>query len=220
MRTVTFTESNMKNEKSVLYSVSNGDINQTRGKGYVWLVGFAAAVGGFLFGFDTGVIGGAMPALEKHFQMNAAQLGFSVAIVFIGCILGALFGGILSDRMGRRRVLIFTAGLFLISAVCTALPRTVWQFNIARFIGGVGIGVSLPIAGVYLAEIAPARIRGRVVSLNQLAITFGILISYIVGWFVGGIGEESWQTASSWRWAFGSEVIPAAIFTIILHQEF
>ena len=185
-------------------------------KGYVWLVGCAAAVGGFLFGYDTGVIGGAMPALEEHFQMNAAQLGFSVGIVFIGCILGALFGGILSDRLGRRRVLLFTAFLFLISAVCTALPRTIWQFNIARFIGGIGIGISLPIAGVYLAEIAPARVRGRVVSLNQLAITFGILISYIAGWFVSNLGDEVWQVASSWRWTFGSEAVPAAAFVVIL----
>lgn len=195
---------------------TNIPLNRPHGKGYVWLVGFAAAVGGFLFGFDTGVIGGAMPSLEKHFEMNAAQLGFSVAIVFIGCILGAFVGGILSDRFGRRRVLIFTAALFLISAIFTALPQTVWQFNIARFIGGVGIGISLPIAGVYLAEIAPARIRGRVVSLNQLAITFGILISYVVGWYVSGIGEEPWQTAYAWRWAFGSEVVPALAFIIIL----
>lgn len=186
------------------------------GKGYVWLVGFAAAVGGFLFGFDTGVIGGAMPALERHFQMDAAQLGSSVAIVFIGCILGALCGGILSDLLGRRRVLILTAVTFLVSAICTALPQTVWQFNLARFIGGVGIGISLPVAGVYLAEIAPARMRGRVVSLNQLAITFGILISYVVGGFMGSIGDEIWQTTTSWRWTFGIEAVPAFLFLLIL----
>jgi SP family arabinose:H+ symporter-like MFS transporter len=186
------------------------------GNAYVWLVGFTAAMGGFLFGYDTGIIGGAMTSLESHFEMDSTQLGFSVGIVFIGSILGAVCGGYLSDRFGRRRVLFATAILFLVSAVATALPQTITQFNIARFIGGIGIGISLPIAGIYLAEIAPARVRGRVVSLNQLAITFGILISFVVGWYVSGIGTETWQTSTSWRWTFGSEVLPATLFFVVL----
>lgn len=185
-------------------------------KGYVWLVGFMAALGGFVFGYDTGVIAGAVPTLEKYFSMDAAQLGFSVAIVFIGSILGAFCGGVLSDFLGRRRTLIFTAFLFFLSAVLTAISQQIWQFNMARFIGGLGIGISLPIAGVYLAEIAPARVRGRVVTLNQLAITFGILISYIVGLFMSNLGDQSWQLLSSWRWSFGIEAIPAFAFMSLL----
>ena len=186
------------------------------GKAYVWLVGFTAAIGGFLFGYDTGIIGGAMPALEAYFGMDEAQLGFSVSVVFIGSIIGALFGGYFSDRLGRRRVLFATALIFFLSAILTAIPQTITQFNVARFIGGVGIGISIPIAGVYLAEIAPARFRGRIVSLNQLVITFGILVSYVVGGYVAGLGSEAWQISTSWRWAFGTEALPALIFAVVL----
>jgi SP family arabinose:H+ symporter-like MFS transporter len=185
-------------------------------RAYVWLVGFTAAIGGFLFGYDTGVIGGAMPALEAHFQMDAAQLGFSVASVFAGAILGALCGGWLSDLLGRRRVLMVTGVAFLVSGALTGLAQTVVQFDVGRFIGGIGIGISLPIVGVYLAEIAPARLRGRVVTLNQLVITFGILVSYIVGSVTGNLGDEVWQVEYSWRWAFGSQVLPAAVFLVAL----
>ena len=132
-----------------------------------------------------------MPALEAYFGMDEAQLGFSVSVVFIGSIIGALFGGYFSDRLGRRRVLFATALIFFLSAILTAIPQTITQFNVARFIGGVGIGISIPIAGVYLAEIAPARFRGRIVSLNQLVITFGILVSYVVGGYVAGLGSEA-----------------------------
>jgi sugar porter (SP) family MFS transporter len=181
-------------------------------RAYVWLVGFTAALGGFLFGYDTGVIGGAMPALEKHFQMEPAQLGFAVAIVFVGSIVGALCGGWLSDVLGRKRVLVLTGISFLASALVTGFAETLVQFNVGRFVGGVGIGVSLPIVGVYLAEIAPAQTRGRIVSLNQLVITFGILISYVAGWAGTGLGDDAWQTHSSWRWAFGSQALPSILF--------
>lgn len=184
--------------------------------GYVWLVGFTAAIGGFLFGFDTGVIGGAMPALEKHFAMSPKELGFAVASVFIGSIAGGIIGGVLSDLFGRRRVLILTGICFLASALLAGLAQTSSQFNVGRLIGGVGIGISLPIVGVYLAEIAPVRMRGRIVSLNQLVITFGIFISYVVGWGVSNIGDEAWQTHSSWRWAFASQAVPSALFIAAL----
>ncbi len=140
-----------------------------------------------------------MPALEKHFSMNAAQLGFAVSSVFIGSILGALCGGVLSDLVGRRRALILTGAAFSVSALVTGFASTLWVFNVARFIGGIGIGVSLPIVGVYLAEIAPARFRGRVVSMNQLVITLGILISYVMGWMTSTIADSMWQTHTSWR---------------------
>ena len=183
---------------------------------YVWLVSIVAAVGGFVFGYDTGIISGAIPMLQEYFGMDERQLGFSVAIVFVGCIVGALTGGFFSDRYGRKRVLISTAILFWISAVLTAIPKDIWMFNLARFVGGLAIGVSMPISGIYLAEVAPARVRGRVVTMNQLAITFGILISYVAGWYFGRIGTEQWQLTTSWRWMFGSEAVPATFFVFVL----
>jgi SP family arabinose:H+ symporter-like MFS transporter len=197
--------------------VQSDSLPATSGKSkYVWRIGLTTVIGGFLFGYDTGVIGGALPHLEKYFAMDARQLGFSVAIVFVGSIFGAITGGLLSDNLGRRRTLVVTALMFLVSAVYTAFANTVMHFNIARFIGGVGIGVALPVAGVYLAEISPARVRGRMVSLNQLAITFGILVSYITGSAVGGLYDDLWQLEMSWRWAFGTEAVPAIAFLVLL----
>lgn len=183
---------------------------------YVWLIGLAAALGGFLFGFDTGVIGGAMPALEKHFQMDARQLGFAVASVFIGSIFGGIVGGRLSDLFGRKKILILTGLCFLLSAMLTAVAETILLFNVGRFIGGLGIGISICIVGVYLAELAPARMRGRIVSLNQLVITFGILVSYFVGWAFTALGDEQWQQSIGWRWAFGIQAIPSIVFILAL----
>ena len=184
----------------------------------MWLVGLTAALGGFLFGFDTGVIGGAMPSLEKHFQMDARQLGFAVASVFIGSIMGGIIGGKLSDMFGRKRILILIGFCFLLSAFLTAFADSIFVFNIGRLIGGVGIGIAICIVGVYLAEIAPARMRGRIVSLNQLVITFGILISYVVGWACSTIGDQAWQQSIGWRWAFGIQAIPSIVFLLALVQ--
>ncbi len=181
---------------------------------YVWLVGCTAALGGFLFGFDTGVIGGAMPLLEKYFQLDAKQLGFAVASVFIGSILGGVVGGKLSDLVGRKKIL-FLAGLcFLISALLAGLAKDLFQFNLGRLIGGFGIGISICLVGVYLAEIAPSRMRGRIVSLNQLVITFGILVSYIVGWMLTAVGDSDWQLNYGWRWAFGIQAVPSIAFLV------
>jgi sugar porter (SP) family MFS transporter len=162
------------------------------------------------------VIGGAMPALEKHFQMDAQQLGFAVASVFIGSIAGGLVGGKLSDLAGRKRVL-FLAGLcFLVSALLCGVAKDIFQFNSGRFIGGFGIGISICLVGVYLAEIAPARMRGRIVSLNQLVITFGILVSYVVGWLFTVVGDVDWQLTYGWRWAFGVQAVPSIAFLIAI----
>ena len=157
-----------------------------------------------------------MPSLEKHFQMDARQLGFAVASVFIGSIFGGLFGGKLSDLFGRKRILILTGFCFLLSALLTGLSETILQFNIGRLIGGLGIGISLCVVGVYLAEIAPCRMRGRIVSLNQLVITFGILVSYVVGWVFTTMGDQEWQQNFGWRWAFAIQAIPSVVFIAAL----
>jgi SP family arabinose:H+ symporter-like MFS transporter len=177
---------------------------------YVLLVSVVAAVGGLLFGFDTAVIAGANPFLKAHFELSEAMLGFAVASAIIGCIFGAAFAGTTSDRFGRKRVLLLCAVLFAVSAVGSAIPRTLVQFVIARFIGGLGVGAASMLSPMYIAEISPARIRGRLVSLNQLAIVTGILVAYFVDFFAADIPD------TNWRWMFGSETLPAVLFFLLL----
>lgn len=177
---------------------------------YVLLVSVVAAVGGLLFGFDTAVIAGANPFLKAHFELSEAMLGFAVASAIIGCIFGAAFAGTTSDRFGRKRILLLCAVLFAISAIGSAIPRTLVQFVIARFIGGLGVGAASMLSPMYIAEISPARIRGRLVSLNQLAIVTGILIAYFVDLFAADIPDINWRVM------FGSETLPAVLFFLLL----
>ena len=173
---------------------------------YVFLVSMAAALGGLLFGFDTGVISGVIPFVTKYFNLNTHQEGFAVSNLLIGCILGASTGGIISDKYGRKKVLLLSAVLFAVSAILSALPRNYVELIIARFIGGIGVGVSSVISTMYIAEISPAKHRGRLVSLFQLAIVTGILLSYFTNWMLVDTGKENW------RWMFLVEFIPALIF--------
>ena len=181
---------------------------------YVIGVAIIAAVGGFLFGYDTAVISGAVPFLEEYFSLTAGQLGFAVSSVVLGCILGASIAGSLADRYGRKKIMITAATLFLVSAVLTALPKSLVLFNIARFIGGIAIGLSSPVSPMYIAEISPADKRGALVTLNQLAITFGIVAAYLVDWAIAGHGEVQWQTEYAWRWMFASEAFPAFMLLV------
>lgn len=179
-------------------------------KKYIYTISLVATVGGFLFGFDTAVIAGAIGFLKDHFQLTALAEGWAVSAVLVGCIIGAGFSGTVSDRYGRKRVLYLAAGLFLISAIGAALPATITQFAVARFVGGLGIGAASLISPLYIAEIAPAPIRGRLVSLNQMAIVTGILIAYAVDWTFADIGP------TNWRWMFGSAGFPALLFLVLL----
>lgn len=181
---------------------------------YVLVISAIAAVGGFLFGYDTAVIAGTIPYIETYFSLGAIQLGFAVGSALLGCICGATIAGSLADKFGRKKIMMAAALLFLISAVLTALPKTLLLFNVARFIGGIAIGLSSPISPMYIAEIAPARIRGAMVTLNQLAITFGIVAAYLTDWFIAGMGDVQWNNLYGWRWMFGSECVPAALLLI------
>lgn len=182
-----------------------------------YLIGvcLVAALGGLLFGYDTGVINGSLKFVQLKFELSAAMKGLAASSALIACIFGAAFAGTLSDHLGRKKILILSALLFLISAVGTALPRTLTQFIIFRVIGGLGVGAASMTSPMYIAEIAPARIRGRMVSLNQFAIIFGMLVVYFVNYFIAGSGGESWNTETGWRWMFGSESIPAALLLIL-----
>ena len=183
---------------------------------FVLGVSLVAALGGLLFGYDTGVINGSLKFVQLKFDLSPAMKGFTASSALLACIFGAAFAGSLSDRLGRKKVLILSGVMFFISAVGTALPQNLEQFIIFRFIGGLGVGAASMTSPMYIAEISPAGIRGRMVSVNQFAIVFGMLIVYFINYFIAGLGDQSWNTEIGWRWMFGSESIPAALMLTLL----
>jgi SP family xylose:H+ symportor-like MFS transporter len=172
------------------------------------LVCLVATLGGLLFGYDTAVISGAIGFLRQHFELSPAMEGWAASSALVGCVLGAALAGFLNDRFGRKKVLILAAVLFIACAIGTALPRTLEVFVFFRFIGGIGVGAASMTSPLYIAEITPARIRGRMVSLNQLAIVFGMLVVYFVNYYIAGRGDESWNVSQGWRWMFASQNVP------------
>lgn len=183
---------------------------------YVMGVCFVAALGGLLFGYDTGVINGSLKFVQMKLDLSPAMKGFAASSALLACIFGAAFAGTLSDRLGRKKVLILSATLFLISAVGTALPQNLTQFVLFRFIGGLGVGAAAMTSPMYIAEISPAKMRGRLVSVNQFAIVFGMLLVYFVNYYIAGLGDQAWNTETGWRWMFGSESIPAVLMLVLL----
>jgi sugar porter (SP) family MFS transporter len=184
--------------------------------GYVYLLTFVAALGGLLFGYDTGVISGTIGFMQTRFALDSTQTGWAASSALVGCILGAALAGSLSDRFGRRRILIVSAVLFLVSAITAALPRNLTELAIARILGGIGVGMASMLSPLYISEIAPAGIRGRLVSLNQLAIVSGFLVVYFVNAWIQAAGDESWNVALGWRLMFASGSIPAVLFFALL----
>ncbi|UAM97128.1 sugar porter family MFS transporter [Polaribacter litorisediminis] len=179
-------------------------------KSYTYFISFIVALGGFLLGFDSAVISGAIGGINTYFNMTDWELGFSVGCVIFGAMAGNITAGPLSDRFGRRKVLIITAILFTVSAIWSALATNYVEFIIARIIGGIGIGGAILIAPIYIAEIAPPKLRGSLVSLNQLNIVLGISIAYFSNYFLKDLEGESW------RWMLGVEAIPAFIYFLAL----
>jgi len=183
---------------------------------FVMVVCLVAALGGLLFGYDTGVINGAIGPLKAHFTLDAKWTGWAMGCALVGCAIGAGAAGALSDRFGRKKVLIISAVLFFISAVGTAIPRTITTFIIYRILGGLGVGAASIASPMYIAEISPARIRGRMVSINQFAIVTGFLVVYFVNYFIALQGDAAWNEQAGWRWMFGSEALPALLLLILL----
>lgn len=179
-------------------------------KSYTYFISFIVALGGFLLGFDSAVISGAIGGINTYFNMTDWELGFSVGCVIFGAMAGNITAGPLSDQFGRRKVLIITAILFTVSAIWSALATNYVEFVIARIIGGIGIGGAILIAPIYIAEIAPPKLRGSLVSLNQLNIVLGISIAYFSNYFLKDLAGESW------RWMLGVEAIPAFIYFLAL----
>ncbi len=172
-------------------------------KAYVYLISLVAAVGGFLFGYDLSIISGAVIFLQKQFSLTAGQLGFALGSASIGCITGPFLAGWFSDQVGRKKALILADVLFGICAIGTAMIHSIGHFNIYRIIGGVGVGAASVVSPMYIAEVAPARIRGRLVTLNQLAIVIGSTTSIVVAYFLSFNGN--------WRAMFASALVPVFI---------
>jgi len=192
-------------------------LNENKGSiTYLVLVCMVAALGGLLFGYDTGVINGAIGPLKAHFALDAKWEGWATGCALLGCAIGAALAGVLSDWLGRKKVLILSAILFFISAIGTALPRSITTFIIYRIIGGVGVGAASMSSPMYIAEITPARIRGRMVSVNQFAIVSGFMVVYFVNFFIALQGDEMWNQQFGWRWMFGSEALPALLLLVLL----
>ena len=183
---------------------------------YVYLVTTVAALGGLLFGYDTAVIAGAIGFLQSKFELSSAMTGWAASSAIWGCLFGAMFAGYASDKLGRKKVLLATAILFSLSAIGSALPNNLTQFVTARFIGGLGVGAASMLSPLYISEIAPAKLRGMLVSLYQLAIVLGINFVYFVNLKIANVGTEAWNIEMGWRYMLGSEIIPALLFFILL----
>ena len=178
-------------------------------------------MGGLLFGYDWVVIGGAKPFYELYFGIADSPLmqGVAMTTALVGCLFGAMVAGALADRYGRKPLLMTAAVLFTASAIGTGLFNDFTLFNIARFVGGVGIGVASALSPMYIAEVSPAGIRGRMVSLNQMTIVLGILAAQVVNLLLArdtSVAEfQAWNVAWGWRWMFWAETLPAALFLLL-----
>ncbi|SDD72503.1 sugar porter family MFS transporter [Niabella drilacis] len=175
-------------------------------KKFIALTSFVAALGGLLFGFDTAIISGAIPYIKSYFHMDEYILGWSVSSILIGCAVGAMLAGNMADRYGRRAGLIICALLFAVSGIGAGLASQLYLFILFRLVGGLGVGAAAMVSPMYIAEIAPARLRGRLVACYQLAIVFGILAAYFTNYCFSETGPDAW------RWMFASQAVPAALF--------
>ena len=194
---------------------------QEYNKGFLYFICAVSAMGGLLFGYDWVVIGGAKPFYELYFGISDSPLlqGVAMTTALIGCLAGAMVAGAAADKYGRKPLLMVSAVLFTVSAVGTGLFNDFTLFNIARFIGGVGIGVASALAPMYIAEVSPTEIRGRMVSLNQMTIVLGILAAQIVNMLLARdtsvAAEQAWNLEWGWRWMFWAETLPAALFLMM-----
>jgi MFS family permease len=198
------------------------DLKADYNLGYVWLISVVAAMGGLLFGWDWVVIGGAKPFFQRYFELTSeAQIGWANSCALIGCLIGALCAGALSDKFGRKKLLIAAALIFTVTSIGNALAGSFDVFITWRICGGVAIGLASGLSPMYIAEVAPAQIRGKLVAINQLTIVIGILFAQFINWFLvrnlpQGATDEfirtSWFGQQGWRWMFGLTAAPAVLF--------
>jgi MFS transporter, SP family, arabinose:H+ symporter len=201
--------------------------NHTTNRRYLFFISISAALGGFLFGYDTAVISGTISLVKSKFALDAVLEGWFVSSALVGCLIGVVIAGEISDRIGRKKALISTGLLFLITAVGCALSRSHTELIIYRLIGGIGVGMASIVSPLYISEVSPAKIRGSMVSLYQFAITLGILCAYFANAYLLNSSSDAdaisktgiWHrifVLEVWRGMFGSEAIPALLFFIIM----
>ena len=200
----------------ILISATAQRGSRISGSLYLFLITGVAALGGLLFGYDTAVISGAIGLLKDHFALSAAATGWAASSALAGCVLGAAGAGKGSDLYGRHKMLVLSGVCFLISAVGTALASTFTLFVIFRIVGGLGVGAASVASPLYIGESAPARWRGRLVALNQLAIVFGMLLIYLVNYRIHLSGTLDWNRDIGWRWMFASGILPSALLLGLL----
>lgn len=194
---------------------------QDSNRRFIYFICLVSAMGGLLFGYDWVVIGGAKPFYELYFGIGDSPLmqGVAMTTALVGCLAGAMVAGAAADRYGRKPLLTVAAVLFTVSAIATGLFNDFTLFNVARFVGGIGIGVASALSPVYIAEVSPKEIRGRMVSMNQMAIVIGILAAQIVNMLLAkdtGVAEsQAWNKEWGWRWMFWAETLPAALFLVM-----
>lgn len=207
-------------------------MNSSYNKTYIFAITLVATLGGLLFGYDTAVISGAEKSIQafliEPLGLSTWIHGATVSSALIGCILGGAISGFFSNRIGRRDTLRMAALLFFISALGSAFPETIFfpqgepsvalliTFNLYRVLGGIGVGLASAVAPMYISEISPAHIRGRLVSFNQFAIIFGMLVVYFVNWGIAKGQTVEWINSVGWRYMFASEAIPATLFGLLL----
>ncbi|AUS06978.1 D-xylose transporter XylE [Pseudotamlana carrageenivorans] len=201
-------------------------------KSFIYIVTLVATLGGLLFGYDTAVISGAEKSIQAYLidsqGLSSFLHGVTVSSALIGCILGGAISGVISSSLGRRKALIVAGILFLLSALGSGNPEflffekgvpsmgLLWMFNFYRIVGGIGVGLASAVCPMYIGEIAPADIRGKLVSLNQFAIIFGMLVVYFVNWGIADGQTTEWINNFGWRYMFLSEAIPATIFVVLM----
>ena len=195
---------------------------------YLALVCFVASMGGVLFGFDTAVISGTFSFVEAFYGLDKIEVGWFASSALVGAIAGAMVSGVLSDKYGRKPILIIAAILFFVSALGSAFPPSFKLLICARLLGGIGVGIASVLAPLYISELAPSKIRGRLVALYQLSIVIGILLAYFSNWMILNFAEANQTTFGGegiihftlveeiWRGMFGSEMIPSGLFLILL----
>ncbi len=186
----------------------------------VIFLAFVAAIGGFLFGFDSGVINGTVDALQAAFDSDATGTGFNVASVLLGCVVGAFFAGTLADRFGRKPMMLTAGVVFIISAWGSGISEGSLEFVIYRLVGGLAVGAASILAPLYISEIAPSKIRGRLATLQQLMIVVGLFMAFMSNYSLvglsGGAEEELWLGFQTWSWMFWAEILPASLFVLVL----
>jgi sugar porter (SP) family MFS transporter len=180
------------------------------GRTFLYFISLVAAMGGLMFGFDIAIITGAIPFIQPYFGLDELSLGYGVSSLLFGCIFGSMFSGMLTDKFGRKKILLIVALIFALSSAATGMAKQFGFFIAARFVGGLAVGAASVLSPMYIAEVSPSKNRGTLVAIYQLTIVGGILVSYCINYFLHDTG------VNNWRWMFATGVIPSAIFFLLL----